>query len=200
MLRTTLRATRRSAVLQPARRLLSSRAQSILSSLGLPTEPEQQDTPGLYDGTWSHGKGQVVESYNPANGELLARVRGCTSDQVRSTIKAAREAYGHWRTVPAPQRGIVLQDIGRALEQHKDALGAVVSLEMGKIKSEGRGEVQEIVDIVGYAVGLSRSIGGTVLPSERKNHFITEVSNPLGVVGVVSVDVGAHCWHVTHAD
>jgi aldehyde dehydrogenase family 7 protein A1 len=144
---------------------------------------------GLYDGQWRHGTGQVVESHNPATGELLARVRGATAEEVGQTLEKAREAYVQWRTVPAPQRGVILQDIGRALEEHKDDIGAIVSAEMGKIATEGKGEVQEIIDIVGYAVGLSRSIGGVVLPSERAQHFITEVSNPLGVCGVVSAAV-----------
>lgn len=83
-----------------------------------------------------------MDSINPANGELLARVRHASAEDTEDTLVAAREAYKQWRTVPAPRRGLVLQDIGRALEEKRDDLGAVVSLEMGKIKSEGRGEVQ----------------------------------------------------------
>ncbi|ORY72407.1 succinate-semialdehyde dehydrogenase [Leucosporidium creatinivorum] len=167
------------------RRLLSTHAQGVFQRLGLSPDPTSSETPGVYHGSWG-GRGALVDSINPANGELLARVRQASAEDTEDTLVAAREAYKQWRTVPAPRRGLVLQDIGRALEEKRDDLGAVVSLEMGKIKSEGRGEVQEIIDIVGYAVGLSRSIGGSVFPSERPNHFITEVANPLGVVGVIS--------------
>lgn len=162
---------------------LSSRATAAFTRFNL---TPGQEVRGWYDGTWRHGSGQVVESYNPATGALLARVRGATQEEVSQTLDKAREAYVQWRHVPAPQRGVVLQEIGRALEEYKDDIGAIVSAEMGKIATEGKGEVQEIIDIVGYAVGLSRSIGGVVLPSERAQHFITEVSNPLGVCGVVS--------------
>ena len=121
---------------------------------------------------------------NPATGEILGTVRQASPADTASTLVLARAAYRHWRNVPAPHRGEVLRQIRGALEANIDDLGLLVSLEMGKIRSEGKGEVQEFVDICDWAVGLSRGFGGTVVPSERKKHFITEVANPLGVVGV----------------
>lgn len=122
------------------RRLLSTEHKAVFSRVGLSPDPSAE-TKGVYDGKWG-GRGAVVESINPATGEVLARVREASLEDVEDTLKAARDAYLLWRTRTTVSRGLVLQDIGRALEKHRDDLGAVVSLEMGKIKSEGQGEVQ----------------------------------------------------------
>lgn len=166
-------------------RSLSTQATRILTRLDLPTDPSKPIA-GVYNGTWQQGAGETLSSYNPTNGELLATVSSASSAQTEETLAAARDAYRHWRNVSAPARGEVLRQLRLALEAKSEALGELVSLEMGKVRSEGLGEVREITDVFDYAVGLSRSIGGTVVPSERSRHFITEVSNPLGVVGVVS--------------
>jgi aldehyde dehydrogenase family 7 protein A1 len=164
------------------RRLLSTHASAVFARLGLSTTDE---IPGVYNGSWG-GTGSLQPSLNPSTGETLALVRQASSNDVEATLAASRAAYRVWRHVPAPKRGEVLRQIRGALSERIDDLGDLVSLEMGKIRSEGKGEVQEIVDVLDYAVGLSRSFGGTVVPSEREKHFITEVANPLGVVGVVS--------------
>ena len=97
-----------------------------------------------------------------------------------------QEEKSRWAKLPAPQRGEIVRQIGVALREKKEALGAVVSLEMGKIKSEGLGEVQEFIDICDMATGMSRTIDGKVLPSERPDHWMMEVWNPLGIVGVIT--------------
>ncbi|KAK4058533.1 hypothetical protein OIO90_000695 [Microbotryomycetes sp. JL221] len=174
-------------------RALSSQAQGVFERLGLSSSGSGSGSPilGVYHGasasttSWS-GSGPVVTSHNPATGQVLAKIQTGSRDEVDQVLNTCRDAYKQWRTVPAPTRGVVLSDIQSELKRFKDDLGMVVSLEMGKIASEGRGEVQEIIDVVEVAQGLARSIGGTVVPSERSEHFITEVANPLGVVGVIS--------------
>lgn len=101
-------------------------------------------------------------------------------------IKAMQKEKARWAKLPAPQRGEIVRQIGVALREKKDAIGAVISLEMGKIKSEGQGEVQEFIDICDMAVGMSRTIDGKVLNSERPDHWMMEVWNPLGIVGVIT--------------
>ncbi|BGP38755.1 hypothetical protein JCM10450v2_002709 [Rhodotorula kratochvilovae] len=165
-------------------RALSSRARSVFTALDLPTSGEP--LAGVSYGKGWCGSGPLQTSRNPATGETLAEVRTASTEDVDNALKAARAAYLGWRNVPAPKRGEVLRQMRVALNERIDDLGQLVSLEMGKVLSEGRGEVQEFVDVMDFAVGLSRSIGGTVVPSEREKHFITEVANPLGVVGVVT--------------
>ncbi|KAM0788585.1 hypothetical protein ACM66B_001707 [Microbotryomycetes sp. NB124-2] len=178
------------------RRLQSTSASAVLQRLGLGSSTtslpnESTPIPGVYHGSsssttqWS-GSGPIIESRNPATGKLLARVQSASPQQVDEVLNSCKQAFKYWRTVPAPTRGVILSDIQAELKRFKDDLGMLVSLEMGKIASEGRGEVQEIIDVVEVAQGLARSIGGTVVPSERSQHFITEVANPLGVVGVIS--------------
>jgi aldehyde dehydrogenase family 7 protein A1 len=101
-------------------------------------------------------------------------------------VKHALAEKDRWAKLPAPARGDIVREIGEALRKHKEALGATISVEMGKIKSEGLGEVQEFIDICDMATGMSRTIDGKVLPSERPDHFMMELWNPLGVVGVIS--------------
>jgi len=107
-------------------------------------------------------------------------------EDYEATIKAMQSEKVRWMKTPAPQRGEIMRQIGQALREKKEALGAVISLEMGKIKSEGLGEVQEFIDICDLATGMSRTIDGKVLPSERPDHFMMEVWNPLGIVGVIT--------------
>ncbi|KDE04097.1 aldehyde dehydrogenase family 7 member A1 [Microbotryum lychnidis-dioicae p1A1 Lamole] len=166
-----------------ASRTLSSAASSALSRLGLSSSSPNA---GVYDGTSFQASGPLIKSINPSTGETIAQVIQASPEDTERVISSARKAYLSWRNVSAPNRGLLLREIAQTLRHHKDDLGLLVSLEMGKIYSEGKGEVQEIIDVADYAVGLSRSIGGSVVPSEREKHFITEVSNPLGVVGCIT--------------
>ena len=128
----------------------------------------------------------AIATLNPANGKLLARVKNQTVSDMTNAIKKAKEAFLQWRKVPAPQRGELVRLIGNELRKHKDSLGTLVSLEMGKSKQEGDGEVQEMIDMADFAVGQSRMLYGVNTHSERAEHRMYEQWHPLGVVGVVS--------------
>ncbi|OCH94598.1 NAD-aldehyde dehydrogenase [Obba rivulosa] len=174
---------------------LSSRAARVLDALDIAGDRE---IPGVYDGEW-HGAGDVLESVCPATGEVLARVRSASPEELHAALGRAREAYAFFRSVPAPRRGEILRQIREALAAKRDELGALVSLEMGKIRTEGVGEVQEFIDIADYAVGLSRMMNGRVVASERPGHSILEVPNPLGVVAVLSAfnfPVAVYGWNL----
>jgi aldehyde dehydrogenase (NAD+) len=151
---------------------------------------------GLKDtnaGAWSgsHGwsadtTGPLIESINPASGQRLAQVRGATAADYENVMAAAVAAAAAWRRVPAPKRGEAVRLVGEELRVHKDALGSLVSMENGKIKAEGDGEVQEMIDIADFAVGQSRMLYGSTMHSERPQHRMYEQWHPLGVVGVIS--------------
>ncbi|KAI1787278.1 NAD-aldehyde dehydrogenase [Ganoderma leucocontextum] len=180
----------------PLARGLSSRASAVLSALDIRTETELQ---GVYDGEWA-GSGDLLESVCPTTGEVLARVKSASPAEVERALARSREAYKVVRSVPAPKRGEILRQIREALAVKRDALGALVSLEMGKIRTEGEGEVQEFIDIADYGVGLSRMMNGRVVASERPGHSILEVPNPLGVVAVLSAfnfPVAVYGWNLT---
>ena len=144
-------------------------------------------------GTWSgnHGwskqtDGPLIESINPATGERLGAVRGATDTDYEHVMSAAVAAAAAWRQVPAPQRGEAVRLMGEELRKDKDPLGSLVALENGKIKAEGDGEVQEMIDIADFAVGQSRMLYGLTMHSERPQHRMYEQWHPLGVVGVIS--------------
>jgi aldehyde dehydrogenase (NAD+) len=144
-------------------------------------------------GTWSGAGGwlddasaKIIESVNPATGEVIARVRATTPAQYEQVMASAVVAAKAWRTVPAPKRGEAVRLMGEELRKYKSELGSLVSLEMGKIKPEGDGEVQEMIDIADFAVGQSRMLYGVQMHSERPNHRMFEQWHPLGVVGVIS--------------
>ncbi|HLW74384.1 MAG TPA: aldehyde dehydrogenase family protein [Gammaproteobacteria bacterium] len=158
--------------------------QKILSSLGL-----TQDNSGTWTTTGGWRKstgGKLIESINPATGGVIAKVHCATEADYEQVIKDAEEAFKAWREVPAPKRGEAVRLVGEDLRKHKDALGSLVSLEMGKIKPEGDGEVQEMIDIADFAVGQSRMLYGRTMQSERVRHRMAEQWHPLGVVGVIS--------------
>jgi len=147
----------------------------------------------LNPGTWSasHGwsrleSGPLIESINPSTGQCLARVRGATAEDYEHVLCSAVEAAQQWREIPAPKRGDAIRALAEELRAHKDALGTLVSLENGKIKAEGDGEVQEMIDIADFAVGQSRMLYGLTMHSERAQHRMYEQWHPLGVVGVIS--------------
>jgi aldehyde dehydrogenase (NAD+) len=144
-------------------------------------------------GTWTSAGGwladqnaPLVDSVNPATGMPLAAVRATTAAQYQQLMVAAHETALAWRTVPAPKRGEAVRLVGDELRRHKSDLGSLVAMEMGKIKAEGDGEVQEMIDIADFAVGQSRMLYGLSMHSERPNHRMFEQWHPLGVVGVIS--------------
>jgi len=156
-------------------------AQQLLASLGIDAKQ---------DGAWIGGRslassGADVVSTSPGGGDL-ASVRMAGADEYEAAMIAARAAFQNWRMWPAPRRGEVVRKIGEALRANKEALGDLVSLEVGKVRSEGHGEVQEMIDICDFAVGLSRQLYGLTMHSERPLHRMYEQWHPLGVVGVIS--------------
>lgn len=141
---------------------------------------------GVYNGAWG-GSGETITSTNPSTGEPIGSVVGGTVAEYEECIQKMNEAKPMWAEIPAPKRGEIVRKIGVALREKKKALGALVSIEMGKILQEGEGEVQEAIDICDYAVGLSRMLNGQVIPSERPGHAILERYNPLsGHLGIIT--------------
>jgi aldehyde dehydrogenase (NAD+) len=132
----------------------------------------------------AHGK--PLTSYNPTTGEPLAKVIQASPATYEKVIETAHNAFTTWRSLPAPKRGQVVRDLGDALREFKEPLGDLVSLEMGKIRPEGHGEVQEMIDICDFSVGLSRQLYGLSMHSERPGHRMYEQWHPLGVVGVIT--------------
>ncbi|MQL05563.1 aldehyde dehydrogenase family protein, partial [Escherichia coli] len=125
--------------------------------------------------------GSSLTSINPSNNQTIAEVTEATLQDYEEGLHACSEAAKIWMTIPAPKRGEIVRQIGDALRAKLDPLGRLVSLEMGKILPEGIGEVQEIIDMCDYAVGLSRQLNGSIIPSERPDHMMFEVWNPLGI-------------------
>ena len=145
--------------------------------------------PGAYfgNGEWSATQDQgVIESFNPATGERIGSVYGASEADYERVMETAQSVFEDWRKVPAPQRGEAVRLCTDALRRNKDALGSLVSLEMGKIKAEGDGEVQEMIDIGDFALGQSRMLYGLTMHSQRPQHRMYEQWQPLGVVGVIT--------------
>lgn len=157
---------------------------AILKALSLSTvESGSYLGQGEWSKTTDAGK---LEPVNPATGEVIAAVHATGKTDYETIIERAQAAYAIWRTTPAPRRGEAVRICGEALRKHKDALGSLVALEMGKIKPEGDGEVQEMIDIADFAVGQSRMLYGYTMHSERPGHRMYEQWHPIGLVGVVS--------------
>ncbi len=135
---------------------------------------------------WHHSKSEIIESYSPVDGKLIASVYSTTQKEYNQTIQAASKAFESWRMLPAPKRGEIVRQIGDELRKYKQALGELVSYEMGKSLQEGLGEVQEMIDICDFAVGLSRQLYGLTMHSERPGHRMYEQYHPLGIVGIIS--------------
>jgi aldehyde dehydrogenase (NAD+) len=145
--------------------------------------------PGAYfgNGEWSSTQDAgMIESINPDNGEVIASVYGASAADYERVIETAQSVFEDWRNIPAPQRGEAVRLCTDALRKHKDALGSLVSLEMGKIKAEGDGEVQEMIDIGDFALGQSRMLYGLSMHSERPRHRMYEQWHPFGIVGVIT--------------
>ena len=135
---------------------------------------------------WLETHGEETSSYSPTDGSLIAKVRNATLDDYEHLMAKAQEAYLKWRIIPAPKRGEVVRQIGEALRKHKEELGYLVTLEMGKIYEEGLGEVQEMIDICEFAVGQSRLLNGATMHSERQFHRMYDQYHPIGIVGIIT--------------
>ena len=155
---------------------------NFLTELGLADDNDGSST----GQTGMHNPAQHLESFSPVDGALIGRVSVTTREQYEQVMVSATAAFQEWRSVPAPRRGEIVRQYGDALRRHKDALGRLVSYEMGKSLQEGWGEVQEMIDICDFAVGLSRQLHGLTMHSERPLHRMYEQYHPLGVVGVIS--------------
>ena len=138
------------------------------------------------DGWIEDPSGKALVSYNPAAGEPIAKIIQATAVTYEAVVNKAAASFKTWRNIPAPKRGQVVRDLGEALRELKEPLGELVTLEMGKIKAEGMGEVQEMIDICDFAVGLSRQLYGVSTHSERPGHRMYEQWHPLGVVGIIT--------------
>lgn len=135
---------------------------------------------------WIKSSGEVIESFSPVDGKKIAAVTAADAVAYEEVLQKANEAFKVWRLIPAPKRGEIVRQIGEALREKKDALGKLVSYEMGKSLQEGYGEVQEMIDICDFAVGLSRQLHGLTMHSERPGHRMYEQYHPLGIVGIIS--------------
>ena len=135
---------------------------------------------------WFGETGTKYDSFSPVDGQLIGSVGKASKADYEKVIAAAEDAKHKWASIPAPKRGEVVRQIGNALRENKEALGQLVSYEMGKSLQEGLGEVQEMIDICDFAVGLSRQLYGLTMHSERPNHRMYEQWHPVGLVGIIS--------------
>ncbi len=154
----------------------------FLKSLGI-----QEKNKGVSTGSnWIDDNAPVIESYSPVDGKLIGTVSTCSKENYDKVINTASKAFLVWRNMPAPARGEIVRQVGEALRKNKEALGKLVSYEMGKSLQEGYGEVQEMIDICDFAVGLSRQLHGLTMHSERPGHRMYEQWHPLGIVAIIS--------------
>jgi aldehyde dehydrogenase (NAD+) len=156
--------------------------QEVIQNLGIQAENKGAATGAI----WFNTTGAAIDSYSPVDGKLIAKINQGTADDYEKIMQTATAAFVKWRKIPAPQRGEVVRQIGNALREQKEDLGMLVSYEMGKSYQEGLGEVQEMIDICDFAVGLSRQLHGFTMHSERPLHRMYDQYHPLGVVGVIS--------------
>ena len=170
----------------------------ILERLGL-----EKVNSGVYAGEWiDNPKGEEVISYSPIDGEPIARVKTASKEDYDNIVDRLEDSFKKWRMVPAPKRGEVIRLLGLELRKHKADLGRLVTLEMGKIVAEGEGEVQEMIDMADFSVGLSRQLYGLTIQSERPGHRLYEQWLPLGVVGIITAfnfPVAVWAWNSTIA-
>ena len=175
-----------------------SEIKEVLDQLGV-----QMSNAGASTGAnWFDTKGETIESYSPVDGKLIASVTAATAEDYEACIQKGQEAYKTWRLMPAPKRGEIVRQLGNRLRDYKEPLGKLVSYEMGKSYQEGLGEVQEMIDICDFAVGLSRQLNGATLHSERPAHRMYDQYHPLGVVGIISAfnfPVAVWCWNTALA-
>ena len=155
--------------------------QEALAKLGI-----QEINEGTSTGSKSFANGKIIESYSPVDGTLIGKVKASTKEDYEAAMAKAEEAFKTWRLVPAPKRGEIVRQMGDELRKYKEPLGQLVSYEMGKSLQEGLGEVQEMIDICDFAVGLSRQLYGLTMHSERPMHRMYEQWHPMGIVGIIS--------------
>ena len=155
--------------------------EKVLKNLGIKAENKGTSTGGKWFAT-----GKVIESYSPVDGNLIAKVTASSKKDYEKVIAEAEKAFKEFRLMPAPKRGEIVRQFGDKLRKHKEDLGKLVSYEMGKSLQEGLGEVQEMIDICDFAVGLSRQLHGLTMHSERPGHRMYEQYHPLGIVGIIS--------------
>ncbi|HYZ86456.1 MAG TPA: aldehyde dehydrogenase family protein [Bryobacteraceae bacterium] len=155
--------------------------ETVLRKLGI-CDPH----PGASSGSWLDTGGEDLVSYDPSDGTPLGAVRMAVEEDYDDLVYDAVQAFQQWRMTPAPKRGLLVRDIGEELRKYKTELGTLVTLEMGKSIQEGLGEVQEMIDVADYAVGLSRQLHGLTMHSERPGHRMYEQWHPLGVIGVIT--------------
>lgn len=171
--------------------------QNLLEKLNIKNKQE-----GCNAGCVWHGQGEAITSTSPVNGALLGTVQGANVEDYERIMDKAEHAFLSFRKIPAPKRGELVRQLGNKLREKKSALGQLVSWEMGKSLQEGLGEVQEMIDICDFAVGLSRQLHGVTMTSERPSHRLYEQYHPLGVVGIISAfnfPVAVWSWNVALA-
>jgi len=177
---------------------LNAEIGSMLKELGI-----DDVNPGVSSGTsWIESPGEYYESYSPVDGTLISKVEMAGEVEYEKIIQKAEDAFRTWRAITAPKRGEIVRQIGVRLRDFKEPLGKLVTYEMGKSYQEGLGEVQEMIDICDFAVGLSRQLYGLSMHSERENHRMYEQYHPLGIVGVISAfnfPVAVWAWNATIA-
>ena len=169
----------------------------ILATFGI----EQTNNGASTGSSWLNTQGEIINVYSPVDGELMATVKSAEAADYEKVIQKASEAYKEWRTIPAPLREVIRQ-LAEKLREVKEPLGQLVSYEMGKSLQEGLGEVQEMIDICDFAVGLSRQLYGLTMHSERPGHRMYEQYHPIGIVGIISAltfqllfGTGIPHWH-----
>ena len=171
--------------------------QQALKELGL-----QDINPGTSTGSHNFSNGELIASYSPVDGKLIGKVKASTKEDYEQVMNTATAAFKTFRDMPAPQRGEIVRQFGNKLRDLKEPLGKLVSYEMGKSLQEGYGEVQEMIDICDFAVGLSRQLNGQTIPSERPGHVMREQWHPIGVVGIISAfnfPVAVWAWNTALA-
>jgi len=171
--------------------------ESALEKLGV-----NEINKGTSTGSNWFSEGNMISSYSPVDGKLIGKVTTTSREDYDRVIDTAQAAYKEWRKVPAPQRGEIVRQFGNKLRELKEPLGQLVSYEMGKSLQEGYGEVQEMIDICDFAVGLSRQLNGQTIPSERPGHVMREQWHPIGIVGIISAfnfPVAVWAWNTALA-
>jgi aldehyde dehydrogenase (NAD+) len=171
---------------------------NVLENLGIKAE----NSGSAVGSHWFMTRGETIASYSPVDGSLIAEVNSATNTEYEACIEKANDAFKSWRMVPAPKRGEIVRQFGELLREKKEDLGKLVSYEMGKSYQEGLGEVQEMIDICEFAVGLSRQLHGLTMHSERALHRMYEQYHPLGIVGVISAfnfPVAVWAWNTALA-
>ncbi|WP_026754574.1 aldehyde dehydrogenase family protein [Sediminibacter sp. Hel_I_10] len=180
--------------------------EAVATDFGIKEALEQLGVKDINEGTSTgannFANGEVISSHSPVDGALIAKVKSTSKEDYEKVMSAATSAFKTWRTMPAPQRGEIVRQFGDKLREKKEPLGKLVSYEMGKSYQEGLGEVQEMIDICDFAVGLSRQLHGLTMHSERPGHRMYEQYHPMGVVGIISAfnfPVAVWAWNTALA-